>query len=332
MSPGERTPTILVADDDEQFLEFISQVLRKEGYEVIPAGDGNEALEVILQEPIDLALLDIHMPHWNGVALCRIMKSSPRTRLIPVVLLSGDVSSDLRMDGIEAGANDFLTKPVNLQELFVRLRSLLKLKFFTDEMEHAEAVVFSLASSIEARDPYTRGHCERLSAYSVALAERLGLPEEQRVALRRGAIVHDIGKVAVPDHILLKGGPLSPDEWQVLKLHPVVGADICAPLRTFRHVLPIIRHHHEKMDGTGYPDGLRGDQIPITARILATVDVFDALTTQRPYKPPFPVSHSLEIMRQEVRAGGLDAYLVDLFESLVLDPAMALLRSPEYRT
>ena len=330
MSSGERHPTILVADDDREFLEFISVVLQKQGYTIIPVEDGNEALEVILHEPVDLALLDVYLPHWNGVALCRVIKANPQTRLIPVVLLTGDVSPDLRMEGIEAGANDFLTKPVNMAELFARLRSLLKLKFFTDEMEHAEAVLFSLAASIEARDPYTRGHCERLSSYSVALADRFGLADEQRVALRRAGIVHDIGKVVVPDQILLKAGPLTAEEWQILKLHPVVGAEICAPLRTFRLVLPIIRHHHERMDGSGYPDGLKGDQIPITARILTTVDVFDALTTRRPYKQPFPVSKALEIMRDEARLGALDSTLLELFESLILDPALALLRSQEY--
>jgi putative two-component system response regulator len=330
VSPEERHPTILVADDDAEFLEFISAVLQKQGYTVICAEDGNEALEVILHEPVDLILLDVYMPQWNGVALCRIIKASAQTRLIPVVLLTGDVSPDIRIEGIEAGANDFLTKPVNMQELFARLRSLLRLKFFTDEMEHAEAVLFSLANSIEARDPYTRGHCARLSSYSVSLAERLELPEELRVALRRAGVVHDIGKVVVPDQILLKSGPLTPQEWRVLRLHPVVGAEICAPLRTFRHVLPIIRHHHERMDGTGYPDGLRGDQIPITARILTTVDVFDALTTRRPYKPPFPVSMALELMRDEARIGALDLSLLEMFESLILDPALALLKSQEY--
>ena len=198
------------------------------------------------------------------------------------MLVTGLTDSGDRIQGIEAGADDFLGKPVNKEELLTRVRSLLRLKQFTDELENAETVLFSLALSIEAKDPYTEGHCGRLSKYFVALAKRLGLPEELRVALRRAGIVHDIGKVAVPEHILLKPGPLTPEEWKIMKEHPVIGERICAPLRSFRHVLPIIRYHHEKLDGSGYPDGLKGEEIPLTARILQMVDIYDALTTDRP--------------------------------------------------
>src|ERR1700722_2552307 len=254
--------TILVADDNEMNRELLSDILIGEGYKVICAEDGNQALHAINTRAVDLALLDVLMPGMTGLEVCQSIKSQPDTRFIPVVLVTGLTSVDERIRGIRSGADDFLSKPVNSQELLARTRSLLRLKQFTDELENAETVLFSLALSIEAKDPYTEGHCDRLSQYSVVLAERLDLPSELRVALRRAGTVHDIGKVAVPEHILLKPGPLTQDEWKIMKQHPVVGEKICRPLKTFRNVLPIIRHHHEKLDGSGYPDGLRGDEIP----------------------------------------------------------------------
>jgi putative two-component system response regulator len=193
----------------------------------------------------------------------------------------------------------------------------LKLKSRTDELERAESVLFSLARSIESKDPYTHGHCERLADYSVRLGKQVGLSEEQVTALRRAGIVHDIGKVAVPDAILLKPGRLTEEEWEVVRQHPVVGEGICAPLKSFRVVLPIIRHHHEKYDGSGYPDGLRGDAIPIGARVLQIVDVFDALTTERPYKKAFSSVDALQIMKEEVAKGWWDSKIFDQFDQLV---------------
>jgi len=238
--------------------------------------------------------------------------------------VTGLTDSGDRIRGIECGADDFLSKPINKEELLARVRSLLRLKQFTDELENAETVLFSLALSIEAKDPYTEGHCDRLSKYSVALAERLNLPDELRVALRRAGTVHDIGKVAVPEHILLKPGPLTPEEWKVMKQHPLVGERICAPLKSFRHVLPVIRHHHEKLDGSGYPDGLKGEEIPLTARILQTVDIYDALTTSRPYRKALSSKETFTLMREEVERGWWDDSLVDELEALVIGSAIPL--------
>lgn len=298
-----RSTTVLVADDQQVNCEILSELLEAQGYSAVCATSGGEALELVKTQPIDLVLLDVKMPGQSGFDVCRELKSCAATRLIPVVMVTGLRSTDDRIKGIECGADDFLNKPVDRDELLARVRSLLRLKQFTDELDNAETVLFSLACSIEAKDPYTEGHCDRLSVYSVALGERLGLGEELLVALRRGGVVHDLGKVAVPDQILLKPGPLTPEERAVMEKHPATGERICAPLKSFRLVRPIIRHHHEKMDGSGYPNGLKGDQIPLPARILTVVDIYDALTTDRPYRKAMSQELAFALMREEVKRG-----------------------------
>lgn len=307
---------VLIADDSEMSREVLSSVLSAEGYNVICVEDGDQALELVEKRKVNLVLLDVMMPGKTGYEVCQTLKSKAETLFIPVVLVTGLSRVNDRIEGITCGADDFLSKPVNYQELLARTRALLRLKEYTDELENAETVLFSLALSIEAKDPYTRGHCDRLSYYATLMAEHLGLPAEQCVALRRAGVIHDIGKIAVPEHILLKKGPLNPDEWKVIKQHPVVGERICAPLKSFRHVLPIIRHHHEKQDGSGYPDGLKGSEIPITARILQIADVYDALTTDRPYHVALSRSEALSIMHQETDRGWWDRELVCEFEKL----------------
>ena len=315
--PEFRQATILVADDLESYRSLFSDLLEGQGYKVVCAADGDEALKIFHRESIDLALLDVMMPRRSGFAVCRAIKSDAKTRLIPVVLVTGLDNTEDRVQGIECGADDFLNKPANKEELLARVRSLLKLKYFTDELEQAETMLFTLALSIEAKDPHTEGHCQRLSTYSVVLAKRLRLPEEQCEALRQGGIIHDIGKVAVPDHILLKPGPLTPEERKIMEQHTVIGERICSPLKSFRLVLPIIRHHHEKLDGSGYPDGFKGEGIPLTARILQTVDIYDALTTDRPYRKALTPQEGFALMREEVKRGWRDAFLIDEFEKLL---------------
>lgn len=322
MPESNRKPTLLIADDDTANRDLLSGLLNAEGYNVTCVRDGEEALRVVRNEPVDLALLDVMMPGKSGFSACLTIKSQPETRLIPVILVTGLTSPDDRIQGIMCGADDFLSKPVNKHELLARVHSLLRLKEFTDELENAETVLFSLALSIEAKDPYTEGHCERLSKYCVAMAERLELSEEMRVALRRAGIVHDIGKIAVPEHILVKPGPLTEEEWKIMKQHPVVGERICSPLKSFRLVLPAIRHHHEKLDGSGYPDNLVGDQVPLSARVLQTVDIYDSLTTDRPYRRALRPVDALEIMRKEVIRGWWDASLVGELETLVLGSSL----------
>jgi putative two-component system response regulator len=308
---------ILIVDDESGARAALEFLLRREGFEVRDAADGPTAIQECASFRPDLILLDIMMPGMNGFEVCRHIKATPETRLTPVVLITGLTATEDRIMGINAGADDFLSKPIDLNELLARTRSLLRLKQYTDELENAEAVLFSLAHSIEARDPYTHGHCERLAEMSARMGERLGVPEEQIKALRRAGVVHDIGKVAVPDSILLKPGPLTTDETKVMQKHPVVGERICAPLKTFRLVLPIIRHHHEKHNGTGYPDGLRGEEIPLTARILQLSDVYDALTTDRPYKVAFTPEVALDLMEEESERGWWDRELFEAFREMI---------------
>jgi putative two-component system response regulator len=315
------TGTILVADDQASNRELLEELLTTQGFTVVAVPDGATALAELSHVPADLVLLDVMMPHLNGFEVCERIKANPETYLIPVVLVTALSDRQDRIEGIRAGADDFLSRPVDRTELLARVRSLLKLKQRTDELERAESVLFTLARSIEGKDPYTHGHCERLAEYSARLGEHLGLADDQITALRRAGVVHDVGKIAIPDAILLKPGSLSPDEWKLVQEHPVVGERICAPLKSFRFVLPIIRHHHEKFDGSGYPDGLQGNEIPIAARVLQVVDVYDALTTKRPYKPAFSITDALQTMKLEVARGWWDPRVFDEFERLVRDGA-----------
>jgi len=309
--------TILIADDHESSRVGLEGLLSLEGYNVVTANDGEHALAEFKRIQPDLLLLDVNMPKLSGMEVCRRLKNNPETFLVPIVLITALTAIEDRVAGIEAGADDFLTKPVEREQLLARVRSLLRQKAYTDELERAESVLFALARSIEGKDPYTEGHCERLADYSSRLAEYMGLPSPQIKALRRAGIVHDIGKVAVPDSILLKPARLTRSEKLILRRHPVVGERICAPLKSFQLVLPIIRHHNETMNGSGYPDGLKGEQIPLTARVLQIVDVYDALTTERPYKRALSIEEALRMMRSEIRKGWWDERVFHAFEHMM---------------
>jgi putative two-component system response regulator len=311
--------TILIVDDQRNNRDLLEALLRPEGHNILVAEDGKAALELFSHHEPDLVLLDVMMPKPNGLDVCRAIKSSPDSRLTPVVLVTALSAIEDRVAGIEAGADDFLTKPIDCVELLARVRSLLALKGYTDELERAESVLMALARSIESKDPYTEGHCDRLHDLAALLGEHLGLPEHEIVALRRAGIVHDMGKVAVPDSILLKRGSLTDQEWTVVHRHPLVGEQICAPLKSFRALLPIIRHHHEKMDGSGYPDHIKGEQIPVTARVLQITDIYDALTTERPYKPALTPAEALKMMREEVDRGWWDPDIFTRFEKLLAE-------------
>lgn len=308
---------ILVVDDQEANVRLIEAILAPQGYQVIPAPDAEQALALVANAPPDLILLDVMLPGMDGYEVCARLKGDERTRLIPVIMLTSLSDLEDRIRGIEAGADDFLSKPFHPSELNARVRSLLKLKQFTDELEHAEGVLCTLGLSVEAKDPYTNGHCERLSRYSVVLGRNLGLGEEQLKALQRGGYLHDLGKIAIPESIINKKAELSEEEWQIMRDHPAIGEKICKPLKSLKLVLPIIRHHHERWDGSGYPDGLKGNEIPLTARIIQIVDIYDALITARPYKPSLSSDEVFSIMRQECEKGWRDSELIERFIGLL---------------
>jgi putative two-component system response regulator len=318
LSLRRRLPRILVVDDNPNTMNLMQDLLSARGYDVVAVPDAVQAEAEIFQQPPDLVLSDVIMPGKSGYELCRELKENPATRLIPFVLITGLAEREDRVRGIEAGADDFLSKPIFPEELFARVKSLLKLKEFTDELETAESVLCTLGLSVESRDPYTEGHCERLAENASNLGRHLRLDDEEITALRRGGYLHDLGKIAVPDEILKKGANLNSEEWAIMRRHPITGENICRPLKSLRLVLPIIRNHHEHFDGTGYPDRLEGENIPLLARILQVVDVYDALTTTRPYKPALTHDHAAATMQDEARAGCWDPKLVNEF-FLMLD-------------
>jgi putative two-component system response regulator len=305
--------SVLIVDDIAGNTRLVESLLRPDGHAVRTAGDGAEALRLVRADPPDLVLMDVMMPHVDGFEACRALKEDPTTRMIPVVLVTSLDDSASRIRGIEAGADDFVTKPFNPLELRARVRSLLRFKCYSDDLESAESVIVSLALTIEARDSTTGGHCQRLAQYGSALGRALGLDVDDVAALARGGFLHDVGKVGIPDALLLKPGPLAPDEYELIKQHTVIGDRLCGELRLLRRVRPIVRHHHERLDGSGYPDGLRGDAIPLVAQIMGVVDVFDALTTERPYRAALPVAWAAQELRREVARGWRRADLVATF-------------------
>jgi putative two-component system response regulator len=310
--------SVLIVDDIAGSARLIASLLAPDGHAVRAAGDGAEALRLIRADPPDLVLMDVMMPHMDGFEACRAIKQDRTTRLIPVVLVTSLDDTASRIRGIESGADDFISKPFNAHELRARVRSLLRIKGYTDELDTAESVIVSLALTIEARDSTTEGHCQRLAQYAFALGQALGLNDDDLSALARGGYLHDVGKIAIPDGVLLKPGPLTPDEYALIKQHPIVGERLCGELRSLRSVRPIVRHHHERLDGSGYPDGLIGDAIPLLAQITSIVDVFDALTTARPYRVALPIAAAAQELRGEVARGwrreGLVATFLDQVE------------------
>lgn len=295
---------------------MLDRILTGEGHDVLIATNGRDALQIVQDQRPDIVLTDVVMPGGDGLTLCRAIKADPATRLIPVVLLTALESRDERLKGIDAGADDFIVKPFDLQELRARVRSLLRLKRYTDDLDCAEAVIVSLALAVEARDATTEGHCYRLGGYGTELGRRIGLDGDDLEALRRGGLLHDLGKVAISDAILLKPSRLTTSEFEQMKLHTVIGDRMCKELRLLQRVRPIVRHHHERLDGSGYPDGLRGAEVPLLAQIIGVVDVFDALTVTRPYREPMAHALAFEELESEARRGWRDPVLVREFIAL----------------
>jgi putative two-component system response regulator len=307
---------VLVVDDYEPNAKGMRDLLVAAGHSVRVAFNGADALRFATDEPPDLIVLDVVMPGMSGVEVCRELKTRSDTRLTPIVLVTGNQDHEYRLDGLDAGADDFIKKPLDIPEFRTRVRSLLRMKRLTDELESTEAIVTMLGQIVEARDPYTEGHCERLAAYATALGAALGLPEYDLDTLNRGAALHDVGKIGVTDGVLLKPGPLDAEELALMRQHPVIGDSLCRTVRSLERVRPIVRSHHERENGRGYPDGLRRGEIPLLAQIVGVVDVFDALTTNRPYRKSMTIESAYEIMRTDAAAGWCPMELVEMFIDL----------------
>jgi putative two-component system response regulator len=294
--------TLLVVDSDPVGRQLFRGVLKAAKYRILEAADVLEAIVILRNEKVDLVITDLVLRDLSGLDLCRKLRSEKSTRLIPILLVTSVQTIESEIAGLESGANEFLVKPISPTALRTRIRAMLRTKHVIDSLDEAESILFAM---------------ERLAELSVLIGTAMGLPPEDITALRQGGYLHDIGKVATPDSILFKPGPLNSDEWAVMREHTTVGESICRPMRSLRPVLPIIRHHHERWDGGGYPDGLCGEQIPLLARILQIADIYDAITSRRSYKAAFGSDEALELMRQEVDRGWRDPALFSLFRSVI---------------
>ena len=308
-----QTPTILIIDEQEINRRLLRAMLKSEKYRIVEAKRPTEAFALLNAEKVDLVILDLMMPEINGFEFCRQMKANRKTQLIPALILTSVQGADNEIAGIASGADEFLTKPLPPDVVRAHIRAMLRNKLAIDRLEEAESILFALAEAVEQHDKYTSGHCQRLAIYSASLGKALALSGAQMSALHRGAFLHDIGKVSVPDAILYKPGPLTEQEWAIMRTHTTKGEEICRPMKSLAHVLPIIRSHHERWDGSGYPDGLRGEETPLLARILQMADIYDALSTTRPYKPALPHTAALEVLEQESARGWRDPELAALF-------------------
>ncbi|MDJ0616513.1 MAG: two-component system response regulator [Calothrix sp. MO_192.B10] len=310
-------PKVLVADDHAASRMTAVALLAMEGYEVIEADSGALVVDIVIQKQPDLVLLDVMMPEIDGFQVCQLLKQDERTRLIPVIFITALNDRRSRIRGIEVGADDFLSKPFDRVELAARVKSLVQQKRLNEDLDHAEQVLFSIARAIESRDPNTGDHCERLVQLGKSFGEYLNLPRNQIRDLMWGGYLHDIGKVGIPDAVLLKRGNLTTQEWEIMRQHVSIGERICQPLRSMQGVLPIIRHHHERWDGSGYPDKLRGHEIPYLAQIFQIIDIYDALTSERPYKRAFTPEEAISVMAEETAKGWRNPNLMQQFVDFI---------------
>jgi putative two-component system response regulator len=316
-SPDTTSPTqppagrVFVVDDDADIRRLLRMLLTGAGYEIVEFPLIAGVLDRIHADSPDLILLDLQLPDGNGHEVLEAIRSDPATRLLPVVMLTGLATKEQKMRATREGVTDFIPKPFAAEELLPRIRSLVQLKHFADEHEHAERVILTLAKTIDARDPYTSGHSGRVAEYADRIGQRIGLDPTLRLEMRRGALFHDLGKIVIPDQILHKRGPLTPEERRVVQQHPVVGHELLTPMKTMRKALPIVHSHHEKLDGSGYPEGLSGSAIPITVRIVTIADVFDALTHDRAYRDALKLETAYEILYEGVRKSWWDPLVLE---------------------
>jgi putative two-component system response regulator len=318
--PSPTTPSgarILVVDEDAQVRYLLRYLLSHDGYVVEDAATGAEALDRVESAAPDVVLLDLNLSGRTSHDVVETLREDPRTRFVPIVMITGAGTRREKLDAIHAGITDFLTKPFDGEELLARIRTLVRLKRFTDVFEEAREVIILLAGTIDQRDPYTSGHSERVSYYAEMLGGEAGVGPEEREVLRYGGLFHDIGKIAIRDAVLLKPGLLTPEERKEIQKHPVAGRDLLKNMRTLETAMPIVYHHHERFDGSGYPEGLVGDRIPLLARVASIADVYDALTTKRPYREALTRAQALEVMHSERDKGWHDPQLFDLFRGVI---------------
>lgn len=317
---------VLIVDDDAAHRNLVSEILSAPLFSVSTAMSGRDALELLTQTEFDVVLVDKVMPEMSGDELCQAIRERYNRHILPVIVVTGSHGyADLSIS-LAGGANDFIRKPYDPNELIARVRSAATTKRLTDQMESAETLLFGLARMVEAKDECTGDHCSRLAHYAEVFGAALGLGERDLAALKSGAILHDIGKLAIPDRVLLKPGALSEQEWVLMKQHTVIGAMLCGELKSLRSAVPIIRHHHERWDGSGYPDGLAGSEIPLLAQIFQLLDVFDALTTARPYKEAWSVERARDIIEEEMNKGYYNPALTREFLALLRADADGMMR------
>ena len=316
---------ILVADGNATIRKLLRHGISSADYEIIEATDGNDAMKLAMSRPEPHAILiDAQLAGISGLEVCRTLKNDMQYRTIPVIIMTTAGTNEEINDAVEAGADEFLSKPINRAELNVRLRSITRMHRGNSEMIGAESVALCLARAVASKDGYSSGHVEQVANFAVDFGKSLGMDSAELKMLRFGAILHNVGKIAIPDSILEKTGPLTPRERALFHQHPRVGCDICAPLAPLRPVLPIIRHHKEHFDGTGYPDGLRGDKIPLQAQIVGIVDVYSALISDRPFRRAKKTSEAIEILRGRAQQGIHDPKLVEMFCNAVMEDSEAL--------
>ena len=295
-----RPERILLADDDAAVRALLRTLMIGEGYAVTEAPNGRAALAALAEHgPFDLLVLDVRMPGRDGLEVTRRVRADPTTALTPVILVTGGGALEDKIAGLDAGATDFLTKPFEAPELLARVRAALRMKAAIDRLESTQGVLVALANAVEAKDPSTEHHCDRLGGLAMTLGRLARLDAEAVEAIGYGAALHDIGKIGVAETILRKPARLTDAEWAEIRRHPEIGARIVRPLRLGAIVAPVVRGHHERWDGHGYPDGLRHEQIPIGARIVALVDAFDAMTHERPYREGMPIDAALAELARE---------------------------------
>lgn len=307
-------PAVLLVDVASTNREELKTFLRNQNCDVVTCQDAESAVICCRRMQPDLVLLYDTLPDTTSFALCRRLKEAPLNQLTPVVLLKPSPDQWDIHRGHEAGATDIWANPSSLWDALQRIQTLLRLKTYMDEQ--AKSTLFSLARGLDSKRNLRSGHSELLMTYAEELGKSFSFEEDDLQELRVACWLHDIGKFAVPESILLKPGPLDAAETQIMREHPIIGETICAPLKSLRRILPIIRHHHEKMDGTGYPDGLRGDAIPLKARILQVADIYDALTTDRPYRGALPHEEALKTLFIESKKGWLDTSVVLKFSQI----------------